>query len=130
VGALVLFQCRICGLPLTQPLTRLDDPSRLCEEDEKAHVPRGFYWVAPDPADDGGYYTEAAGDLLVNLEDVTNTRHHPDRRRLTGCCGLDGCNGRNTVCERRHVVGTERSDCWHAHSLALDPAAVTTTSLG
>lgn len=58
---------------------------------------------------------------MINLEDAVNTRHHPDTRRLNGCCGLDGRDGLNTVCANGHEVGTEKSDCWMPHVLLLDP---------
>ena len=109
---------------MTAPLTLLDDPQLLREVDGEDHVPVGFFWPAPPPGQTGGYYTEAAGDFLVNLKDAINVRNHPDSKRLNGCCGLDGCDGRNTVCSNGHEVGTERSDCWMAHSLALDPNRV------
>jgi hypothetical protein len=119
----VVFRCSACELALTKPLARLDDLSRLSEKDGEDHVPQGFYLVAPDPGEDGGYYSEAAGQFLINLRDLRNTRRHPDGRRLNGCCGLDGCDGKNLVCVNGHEVGTERSDCWLAHSAALDPSA-------
>lgn len=113
------FRCASCGVLLTPPLQPLDDAARLVEEDGEDHVPDGFFTIA-----DGHYYTDGVGDYLINLRDVVNTAQHPNPSRLNGCCGLDGLSGRNTICLHGHEIGTERSDCWLAHSLALDPAAV------
>jgi hypothetical protein len=121
----VIFSCAHCGLPLTEPLSSLPDLSSLSEEDGKDHLPAGYYLVAPPPDEEGGYYTEATGQYLVNRKDVRNTKYHPNRGRLNGCCGLDGCDGKNLVCLNGHEVATERSDCWMAHSTTLDPVAVT-----
>lgn len=124
----VIFSCAHCGLPLTEPLVLLHDLSLLSEEDGKDHLPIGYYLVAPAPDEKRGYYTETTGQYLVNRKDVHNTKYHPNRGRLNGCCGLDGCNGKNLVCLNGHEVATERSDCWMAHSTVLDPAAVTITT--
>ncbi len=65
-----------------------------------------------------------ARQIVANLTDLVNTGRHPNPRRLNGCCGLDGCDGRNRVCREGHEVGTERSDCWWAHAVHFDPGAV------
>jgi hypothetical protein len=115
----IVFRCRACGLPLTHPLEQLDDLSRLCLDDGEAMIPRGEFSV-----EQGDYYTLAVGHYLVNLGDLLNVKHHADARRLNGCCGLDGCGGRNLVCVNGHEIGTEHSDCWQAHAAQLDPAVV------
>lgn len=115
----IRFHCATCGLDLTPPLQLLDDPALLIDEEEEDYLPDGFFTIA-----DGEQYPATAGDYLINLKDAINTMPHPNPSRLNGCCGLDGLSGKNVVCLHGHEVGTERSDCWLAHSLALDPAAV------
>lgn len=36
-----------------------------------------------------------------------------DTSRLSGCCGLDGCDGPNMLCRLcKTAIGTMQSDCW------------------
>ncbi len=35
--------------------------------------------------------------------------------------GNDGLDGNNSVCINNHEIGTEMSDCWQHHLVALDP---------
>lgn len=119
MSSTIRFRCARCGLLLTPPLQPLPDPALLVPEDGEDYLPDGYYVV-----NDGRYYAVDVGAYLVNRKDVFNTEPHPNPSRLNGCCGLDGLSGPNTVCRHGHEVGTERSDCWHAHSLALIPAAV------
>ena len=115
----IIFKCAICNIALTKQLSELEYKSQLQEEDGCDHIPLGFYAV-----EDGEYYSQAKGQYVVNLKDLINTKHHPDPKRLNGCCGLDGCDGMNTICINGHEVGTERSDCWIAHAITFDRTAV------
>jgi len=82
-------------------------------------VPEGYSALSDDE-----YWTGSAGCPLVNLADLVATRHHPDPRRNSGCCGRDGCDGPNLLCDRGHEIGTEKSDCWMAHAAVLLPEVV------
>jgi hypothetical protein len=115
----VVVRCRRCGAPLTYPLARLTDRSLLSGNDGEPYLPRGWFTVS------NGDWSGPRGQLIANLGDRTFTAHHPDGRRLNGCCGLDGLDGRNTVCYEGHEVGTEKSDCWMSHALLFDPECVT-----
>jgi uncharacterized protein (TIGR02996 family) len=117
-GVRFTFWCAACGLPLTGPLSPLADPVWLSKEDGTPLVPAGFYWQAA-----GDFSAGMEGHYCLNLADLRNTRPHPDHRRRRGCCGMDGCDGANTVCANGHAVGTECSDCWMPHYLHLGPAA-------
>ncbi len=124
----VILECSICRLPVTKVLKRLEDTSPLSDEDNADEdnadlLPAGFCIIG-----DGSYYSEPAGQLLINCEDAINTKYHPDQSRLVGgCCGLDGSNGMNLVCLNGHEVGTMRSDCWMdaGYSIAFTPEAIT-----
>lgn len=118
------FSCMTCNIKLTNLLEELVDLTKLSEEDGQDHLPQGNYLVAPDPYEIGGYYTHATGQYLINNNDLINTKRHHDPGRLNGCCGLDGCDGKNIVCINGHEIGTERSDCWLAHSTSLDSESV------
>ena len=114
------FRCAACGLLLTQPLQLLTDTTLLSEEDGTDYVPNGFYMAETDE----GYYTTGAGNYVVNLKSLQNTKPHPNGSRRNGCCGMDGLDGLNVVCQNGHEVGTEKSDCWMVHSLIFEPTAV------
>ncbi len=114
-----IFRCSTCRLPLTSPLSRLNSTTCLVAQDGQDYVPAGFFVI-----EDGSYYTQATGQYLLNPNNLVNTKYHADLGRLNGCCGLDGCDGMNVVCLNGHEIGTERSDCWMAHSTALNPIVV------
>ena len=112
----VIFACPTCGQPLTAPLSPLPSDQSVCLEDGQPAVPTGSYALSDDD-----YWTGSGGCPLVNLADLVGTRHHPDPRRLNGCCGPDGCDGPNLVCGNGHEVGTEKADCWMSHAAVLLP---------
>lgn len=115
----VIFHCRTCGAALTSPLVLLRDQNQFRTEDGEDYIPQGTYSLS-----DGEYFTQSKGRYLVNIKDAKNTRNHSDHRRLNGCCGLDGLDGRNKVCINGHEVGTEHSDCWMPHAIDLEPDLV------
>jgi hypothetical protein len=112
------FTCLRCNRDLTTPLEEAL-ATQLFTKDGDPHVPTGYFAVS-----DGDYYTGTEGQRLVNLADMRSWYRHTDLRRLNGCCGLDGCDGPNRLCDCGAEIGTERSDCWHAHCIALLPEAV------
>jgi hypothetical protein len=111
----MILTCAICQAPITNPVEELSYFSALSEEDGRPHLPAGFYYVAL-PDDD---LQRPPGDYVLNISDLKDTKRHHDRSRLNGCCGLDGCDGFNTLCANGHEVGTERSDCWLSHFVVL-----------
>ena len=120
----MVFACGACGRALTAPLRELPAQLPPQTEDGQDFVPRGYFTRS-----DGEYFTGTEGRLVVSLKDVRGTRHHADLHRLNGCCGLDGLDGPNTVCGCGAVVGTEKSDCWMAHALLLEPGPTTATAV-
>ncbi len=111
--------CAECGALLVRGLHQLTDESSLDQADGHDLVPQGSYFISQ-----GKFEPEKDGDFLVNLKDLQNTKHHTDLRRLNGCCGLDGLDGPNLLCENGHEIGTERSDCWLAHHAVLSCSRV------
>src|SRR5262245_9740566 len=101
----MILRCRACGIALTHSLEAMEDKSTPCYREGHSCVPKGRIWLS-----DGSFYP--AGNWVANLGDLVNTQHHPELRRLQGCCGLDGYNGVNRVCLNGHEVATETSDCW------------------
>jgi hypothetical protein len=109
----VVFRCPICRLAITRPLLALKPDQSVHLDPGQPAVPEGYFGINERE------YWSAAGGVLVNLADLINTKHHPDHRRLNGCCGLDGCDGPNLVCLEGHEAGTEKSDCWMPHAAVL-----------
>jgi len=110
---------------LTRAVEPLPNGTALVEDDGIAHIAAGFYAVS-----DGQFFGGSEGAYLVNLSDTVGTKHHTDLGRLNGCCGLDGCDGPNTLCENGHEIGIERSDCWMPHVLVLDPKSTRRDTAG
>ena len=114
-----VFKCPRCQTVISRPLLFLGCDESVCLEDQKSAIPVGFFGInMPE-------YWNVTGRFLVNLADLLRTRHHSERRRLSGCCGLDGTGGPNLVCPNGHEVGTEKSDCWMSHvAILLDDVEV------
>jgi hypothetical protein len=116
---LTKFTCKYCQVALTEEIAELQDHSLLDESDGKPHVPNGYFYLSQ-----GQYWTTSNGNYLINLSDLQNIKHHWDTKRIQGCCGLDGTDGKNLLCINNHEIGTEHSDCWSAHFAELEPAEV------
>ena len=118
-----ILVCKNCETTLTKPLTILvegeDRFPKLEWLDEKPLSYRGvclkrdepYSYCAlphgPKPA------LDFAPCYLIRLDDLLDTVGlTSDPHRLNGCCGLDGCDGPNRICECEAFVGTEKSDCW------------------
>ncbi len=113
---LEIIRCAICNIPLSVPVRERQNREGLCHEMGCDYIEPGVYVVA-----DECFATHADGHLVINLKDAINTKHHWDRRRLSGCCGIGGMDGPNTLCLNDHEIGAEYSDCWMPHGLAFDP---------
>jgi uncharacterized protein (TIGR02996 family) len=124
-GAQRVFRCAACRLQLTGPLWPLAGAVWLRGDDRSPLVPAGYYWFS-----DGTVGTGTEGHYCINLMDLRNVRPHPEPGRRNGCCGMDGCDGVNTVCGNGHEVGTECSDCWMPHFLHLAPDAIELVDAG
>jgi hypothetical protein len=114
---IAVFECRRCHAALTGPLGMLADAKPLSQKKGTSMVPPGHYWPVPE----GG---EFAGQFAVSLTDQVGIGYHADTRRLMGCCGPNGLQGRNRVCGCGYEVGTERSDCIWPYAVYLDPSRV------
>jgi hypothetical protein len=85
--------------------------------------------IDPDEAEARGIYApvhalsdSAAGAMVIAPGDVRGTRLIPEKRGLA-CCGLDGADGPNLVCEACNLpVATRVDDCslWQAVRLSSD----------
>ncbi|PWA12453.1 hypothetical protein DCC39_05405 [Pueribacillus theae] len=111
--------CRKCNVEISKQVKELDDLSLLNENDGKDYIPEGFFIVDKDEENIG-----TKGNIIINLKDLINSNYHPDESRLNGCCGNDGLDGLNRVCVNNHEIGTENSDCWMPHFIALEPHLV------
>ena len=120
---MTVFACHACGTPLTGPLTESEvDSSPTVTDGLQPLMARGTF-TTNDDEDDG-----PIGAIILNPDDIQGVRRHSDRRRLNGCCDLDGLDGPNLVCATCGAeVATLQNDCWVSWTLVrLESAAVTT----
>lgn len=111
--------CRSCGAALVPGVER-DAGVRFERTHAGAtHVQRGAYAVI-----ERSLLGALTGELVVHPEDAVGTVRVADATRLVGCCGPDGNWGRNRSCRCGAEVGTERTACWQAQGIFLDPRAV------
>lgn len=118
------IQCSNCGRFLTgclEPVPVDFDPDW---PDCKNMIPRGHYWIAHDIQPE-----RLNGHCLINLDDRFGLGYHPEARRHSGCCGRDGCDGPNQVCECGAEVATEVSDCWTSYFAHFETDAVALISV-
>lgn len=118
-----VFHCRKCSTALTGEITvrSTKDPAvtrpplragePICETGTafKSHKP--LQW-SHDPANPAPL--EFAPQFWANPMDFeAATKPTRDPARLSGCCGLDGCDGPNMLCRIcKTAVGTIQNDCW------------------
>jgi hypothetical protein len=113
--------CKSCEIEISNVLTELRDLSLLNEEIGEDHtpldyIPQGYFLIVGEDDE-----VDKKGTIIINMKDLINSKHHPDGDRLNGCCGLDGLDGMNRVCSNGHEIGTENSDCWMPHYIAINP---------
>lgn len=117
------FCCKICRIPISREVYSLEDRNRLCFEEEKDLLPPGFFFLSDDKNSSSNFKRHGLNCELVsyflNLNDLINVKHHSDRSRINGCCGLSGFFGINTVCNNNHEIGIEHSDCCMPHTVGL-----------
>ncbi|WP_061860545.1 hypothetical protein [Priestia megaterium] len=116
--------CKSCEIEISNVLTELRDLSLLNKEIGEDHtpsdyIPQGYFLIVGEDDE-----VDKKGTIIINLKDLINSKHHPDDHRLNGCCGLDGLDGMNRVCLNGHEIGTENSDCWMPHYIAINPSLV------
>ena len=112
--------CQNCKIEISKQVTELKDINFLNENNGEDYIPEGFFMV-----DSGLEDIKTKGYIIINIKDLLNSNYHPDGSRLNGCCGYDGLDGVNRVCNNNHEIGTENSDCWMPHFIALNPDLVT-----
>ncbi|MEO7990215.1 MAG: hypothetical protein ABI663_11780 [Chryseolinea sp.] len=109
------ISCKYCDIELTNSLVEVQSVGQLSEIDGEDFIPMGQFLIS-----NGDYYTGTKNKIIINIKDLKNSKNHTDLTRLNGCCGLDGTDGPNKQCLNGHEIGTEKSDCWMAHSIVLD----------
>jgi hypothetical protein len=114
--------CKSCEIEISNVLTELNDISLIKEEMEEDYIPQGYFLIVNEEDK-----VDEKGTIIINMKDLINSKHHPDGDRLNGCCGLDGLDGMNRVCLNDHEIGTENSDCWMPHYIAINPNMVNFT---
>jgi hypothetical protein len=110
--------CQKCNVEISKQVSELADISLVNAKDGEAYIPEGFFII------DNRKEVITKGSIIINLKDLINSNYHSDKSRLNGCCGHDGLDGINRVCLNNHEIGTESSDCWMPHFIALEPNLV------
>jgi hypothetical protein len=87
-------------------------------EDRMPYLPRGS-----TTQEDDTFFHQNVGSYIVNIEDVVHTRLTNAVGRLNGCCGLDGMDGPNLLCQGCGAeIATKKTDCWMPHCVIFAPA--------
>ena len=118
----MIFQCVKCKVPITKNVILTTGGPPLPDEEghEVDWPPQGFFTVGPPTTQEPEIYPGSSKYLAFNLADMINTKHNP--ANLSGCCGLDGLSGINTLCLNGDDLGMEFSDCWHSyHYIQVPP---------
>ena len=128
------LRCKHCGSNLTGPvLMRLwhKSPESIPSSwpnDRQAFSDPGTAVRAQEP------YVRNVGDGptphlghtpidFVHPDDLTDTLRLTEKQGyLNGCCGLDGCDGPNQLCQCGAEVGTLLTDCWTLYGFVPQPA--------
>tara|TARA_R110002072_G_scaffold299849_1_gene475950 strand:+ start:724 stop:1152 length:429 start_codon:yes stop_codon:yes gene_type:complete len=59
---------------------------------------------------------------FLNVDDIgPSVKLTRKSQYLNGCCGLDGCDGPNQICQCGNEIGTLKSDCWTPHTFIPFP---------
>lgn len=117
------IHCRRCGAALSGPLLELLGPCPVAGVVGQDALPRGVCWRAEA---DVGLPAVHVGDLVTVLAELSLRRCGS----RTGCCGPDGLDGPNLACACGVAVGTELSDCYQAHYVALSDVVLVPTNAG
>jgi hypothetical protein len=125
-----LLICKACGARLTAPLMIQSgkDPSVPHPEhkDREPLTQEGVAFKSYGPIERsfGKVPTplEFVPQIWVNPNDLTEVvRLTKNRSRLNGCCGLDGADGPNQLCNCGAEIGTLKTDCWTARVFVAEP---------
>ncbi|WPC43827.1 hypothetical protein [Clostridium sp. JS66] len=68
--------CKQCNIELTKHLIKLQNLNLLNENDGEDYIPSGFYIIG-----DGSYDSNSKGKIIINLNDLINSKHHSDASR-------------------------------------------------
>lgn len=130
---LIVFRCRSCSAPLSNPLEQCDwkPLPRVRRREHYTYGPStvrvGSFSADPEPFGPA----DATATWVINPLDGVLLRPHVDSSRLYGCCRRDGLNGPNLLCGRcDSEVGIEISDCWTEYDIRLLRSAVSESPHG
>ncbi len=100
--------CKSCKTVISNELNALEDVTKLNHDAYgEDFIPQGFFIINGDNV----FPTRIRNRIIINLKDLIHSKYHQDISRLNGCCGKNGCDGNNIVCQNNHEIGTEMSDC-------------------
>jgi hypothetical protein len=78
--------------------------------------------------EDGSYFRGKQGAYITHPDDVLHTHLTTELKRISGCCGLDGCGGPNLQCDGcGSYVAVKMTDCWLSHCVVFEVIATEVT---
>ena len=126
---LKVLHCRACDAALSRPVSIVTEDHLSASKpgdwkDEMPPVEPG-HAIRLDHALQGTFVDGVAVypkvvTFVLNLDDTVGLSNTPNYGRLNGCCGLDGCDGKNQVCVCGEHVGTRYTDCWQPRMFTAD----------
>jgi hypothetical protein len=119
--------CTICGARLSARLELLSTEEQApVFEDRKPLTIPGVGFKSYGPMVAGCEHLGFLPQYWLNPDDLTPAVRQTDKSdRLSGCCGLAGCDGPNQLCQCGAEVGTLQSDCWTSLVFIAEPASTT-----
>jgi hypothetical protein len=109
--------CRACGQTISKPvlLYAVDETSNVQPKETHGEpiCAEGTALILTGDHCMRWRSINSALQYALNLNDISQTIGLTKMvQRLNGCCGLDGCDGPNRVCDCGADVGTQCDDCW------------------
>lgn len=112
--------CKTCNQKLTVLELHPVSSDEANWEDKAPLIGPGCYLNANET----DIHFEKQIDFLVNQQSVV-LHDHPDRSRLTGCCGPGDLSVLNQVCPKcRAEIGVIVADCWLPHFVGISGETV------
>lgn len=129
---MTMFVCARCGQCLTAEVIETELPAHETRNDAaegglfQPLMPQGTYAVDPERSSRQRIGRHSPpGTVVLNPADVPGAAQHPKPYRNIGCCGPDGLQGPNLVCQSCGTeIGTAQTDCWVAPVIRLEPTAL------
>jgi hypothetical protein len=113
----IVLRCAQCDIQVSKLIAPLTDLALLNNENKHQLLPERLYRMSATYLDAGNTWDSITREeIILNLNDVLNSK--PGGRR-NGCCGVDGLDSINTFCKNGRSLGAEKSDSWMPHFMHI-----------